>query len=211
MANAEGNSVTIIDAAEAKVLTTVVIGGAPEFIATDLKGTAWVDVADKDSIATVDLAAGRLKATTSLPGCKEPTAPAIDRGKGRVFVGCRNKVMAIADTASLKVIATLPIGDHVDAAAFDPDSGLAFASTGDGYVTIIKERAPDQYEVIENVKTQRAAKTMVLDPKTKKIFLPTVDGAPPDATGPPKASGPGAYRAGLFVVLVVEKFRTPLR
>jgi anion transporter len=205
VANAESNSVTIIDAAAARVITTVGIGGAPEYIATDLKGTAWVDVADKDSLATIDLKAGKLTATAPLPGCKEPTALAIDRRKGRLYIGCRNKVMAIADTASLKVIATLPIGEHVDAAAFDPDSGLAFASTGDGYLTIIKERAPDQYEVLENVKTQRAAKTMVLDPKTKKIFLPTVEGVPPGIMSPPKASGPGAYKAGAFVVLVVTR------
>jgi anion transporter len=205
VADAESHSVTIIDAATPKVLATIDIGGAPEYIATDLKGTAWVDVADKDSIATIDMKALKVTAMTPLPGCKEPTALSIDRGKGRLYIGCRNKVMAIADAASMKVIATLPIGEHVDAAAFDPDSGLAFASTGDGYLTIIKESAAGQFSVVENVKTQRTAKTMVLDPKTKKIFLPAVEGAPEDATGPPKASGPGAYKAGPFVVLVMAR------
>ncbi len=205
VADAESNSITIIDAVAVKVVATVDIGGAPEFIATDLKGTAWVDVADKDSLATIDLNAGKLKSLTPLPGCKEPTALAIDRTQGRLFIGCRNKVMAIADTASLKIIATLPIGDHVDTAAFDPASGLVFASTGDGFLTIIKERAPGKYEVAENVQTMRAAKTMVLDPKTKKIFLPTVEGVPAGIMSPPKSSGPGAYRAGAFEVLVVAR------
>ena len=113
--------------------------------------------------------------------------------------------MAIADADSLKVLARLSIGEHVDAAAFDSDSELAFASTGDGFLTIIRESAPDQYQVVENVKTMRSAKTMVFDPKTKKIFLPAVEGAPADATGPPKASGAGAYKAGPFVVLVVAR------
>ncbi len=205
VANAESNSVTIIDAAKSKVEATIDIGGAPEFIATDLKGKAWVDVSDKDALATIDLKSGKLLGTSSLPGCKEPTALAIDRKGNRLLIGCRNKTLEIADTASLKIVARLPIGEHVDAAEFDPDSRLAFVSTGDGYLTVIRERAPDEYEIAENVKTMRTAKTMVFDPKTRKIFLPAVEGAPPDASGPPKASGAGAYKAGPFVVLVMAR------
>ena len=78
-------------------------------------------------------------------------------------------------------------------------------STGDGKITVIKESSPGKYAVVDTVTTQRGAKTMVLDPRTKKLFLPTVEGVPMTATGPPKPSGPGAYKAGEFEVLVVSK------
>jgi YVTN family beta-propeller protein len=205
VANAESNSVTIIDAAHSKAEATIDIGGAPEYIATDLKGTAWVNIADKDALAVIDIKSQRLVRTAPLEGCKEPTALAIDRQKARLFVGCRNKVMTIVDAATLKVLARLPIGDHVDAAEFDDESGVAFASTGDGVLTMIRETAPAHFEIVGNVQTMRTAKTMVLDRKTKKIFLPAVENAPPEATGPPKASGPGSYQAGRLVVLVLAK------
>jgi YVTN family beta-propeller protein len=205
VANGESDSLTIIDAAASKVVATIPVGGAPEYITTDLKGTAWVNLEDKDSFVTIDLKTYKVKNTTPLEGCKAPSAMAIDRGKGRLFIGCANNLMVIVDSASRKIVARLPIGEHVDAATFDPDAGLAFASTGDGNITIVKENAAGQYEVAEVVKTMRGAKTMVLDPKTKKIFLPTVEGVPVTATGPPKPTGPGAYKAGAFVVLVVAR------
>jgi YVTN family beta-propeller protein len=209
VANAESNSITIIDAVASKAGATIDIGGAPEYIASDLKGTAWVNVADRDSLAVIDMKAERLRRVAPLPGCKEPTAIAIDRKKGRLFVGCRNKVLTIADSTSLKILASLPIGEHVDAVEFDADRGLVFASTGEGNLTIVREQARGRYAVLETVKTLRGAKTMAFDPRTRKIFLPTVEGAPEGATGPPKASGPGAYRAGPFVVLVVAPVVAP--
>ena len=94
VANAETHAVTIIDAATAKVRATIAVGGAPEYMATDLNGTGWVNLADRDALAILDLKSEKLKGTTPLPGYKEPTALAIDRKKGRLYVGCRNKVMA---------------------------------------------------------------------------------------------------------------------
>ena len=205
MANAEGNSVIVIEAEKAVAGATIDVGGAPEFIAADGKGRAWVNVADKNEVAAIDLKTEKLLGAAPIAGCKEPTALTIDPRKGRLFVGCRNRVMAIVDTANLQELATLPIGEHVDAAAFDPQSGLAFASTGEGILTIIRERAPGQYEIAANVSTMRTAKTMAFDPATGNVYLPAVEGAPPGATGPPKASGPGAYKAGPFVVLVMAK------
>ena len=208
VANAESNSITIIDAVTSKAGATIDIGGAPEYIASDLKGTAWVNVSDRDSLAVIDMKAETLRRVVPLPGCKEPTAIAMDRKKARLFVGCRNKVLTVADATSLKILASLPIGDHVDAVVFDEVGGLILASTGDGNLTIVGEQGAGGYAVLETVKTLRGAKTMAFDPQTRKIFLPTVEGAPEGATGPPKASGAGAYQAGPFVVLVVAPAET---
>jgi hypothetical protein len=73
------------------------------------------------------------------------------------------------------VITTLPIGDHVDATAFDADLKLVFNSNGEGTVTVIRQDGPDAYSVVENVKTVPRARTMALDPQTHRLFLSTVE------------------------------------
>lgn len=83
--------------------------------------------------------------------------------------------MAVLDADSGKMIATLPIGDHVDATAFDPATKLIFNSNGEGTITVIHEDSPDQYSAVETVKTAPRAKTMALDPKTHRLFLSTAE------------------------------------
>jgi hypothetical protein len=78
-----------------------------------------------------------------------------------------------ADTG--KVITTLPIGDHVDATAFDTETRMIFNSNGEGTVTVIHQDDPDKYSVVETVKTAPRAKTMALDPKTHRLFLSTTE------------------------------------
>ena len=99
----------------------------------------------------------------------------MDRPNRRLFIGCRSKVMAVMNADTGQVIATLPIGDHVDSTAFDPDSRLVFNSNGEGTVTVIHQDSPDKYSVVENVKTLPKAKTMALDPKTHRLFLSTAE------------------------------------
>ena len=100
---------------------------------------------------------------------------AMDRANRRFFVGCRSKVMAVMDADTGKVIATLPIGDHVDATAYDPDSKLIFNSNGEGTITVIRQDNPDKYSVVETVETLPRAKTMALDPKTHQLYLSTAE------------------------------------
>jgi DNA-binding beta-propeller fold protein YncE len=107
--------------------------------------------------------------------CSSPSSMAMDRANRRLFLGCRSKVMAVLDADSGKVITTLPIGDHVDATAFDPETKLVFNSNGEGTITVIHQDSPDKYSVVETVKTAPRAKTMALDPKTHRLFLSTAE------------------------------------
>ena len=205
VSNGESENITVIDAASAKVTGTITIGSGPEYIVSDGKGTIWVNLEDKDAYVTVDLNGKELKKTTPLAGCKGPSAMAIDRATRRLFIGCANNTGLVVEADSGGIVSKVAIGAHVDAATFDTAAGLAFFSTGDGKITVVKETSPGRYAVTDTIATKRGAKTMVLDNKTKKIFLPTAEGVPTTATGPPKPSGPGAYKAGEFVVLVVSK------
>ena len=100
---------------------------------------------------------------------------AIDRANRRLFLGCRSKVMAVMNADTGQVITTLPIGDHVDATAFDEETKLIFNSNGEGTVTVIHQDGPDKYSVVETVKTLPRAKTMALDPKMHQLFLSTAE------------------------------------
>jgi hypothetical protein len=146
-----------------------------------------------------------VKSKWPLAPCTEPSGLAIDRKNRRLFVGCDNKMMAVVDAASGKVLATPAIGDGVDATAFDDEAGLAFASCGEGVLTVVKEESPEKFSVAESVPTQQGARTMALDSKTHNVFVVTAKFGPPPA---PTADNPHPRRSILpdtFVVLVLSK------
>ena len=204
--NGRSQDSTAIDAATGKVLGTIKLDGKPEFAATDAKGGIWVNIEDKSELVAIDPNKLEVKAKWPLAPCTEPSGLAIDRKNRRLFAGCDNKMMAVVDADSGKVLATPPIGDGVDATAFDPETGLAFASCGgDGVLTVVKEDSPDKFSVAENVPTQKGARTMALDTKTHKVFVVTAQFGPRPA---PTADNPHPRPAILpdsFVVLVVGK------
>ncbi len=204
--NGRSQDSTAIDAATGKVLGTIKLDGKPEFAASDAKGGIWVNIEDKSELVAIDPNKLEVKAKWPLAPCTEPSGLAIDRKNRRLFAGCDNKMMAVVDADSGKVLATPPIGDGVDATAFDPETGLAFASCGgDGVLTVVKEDSPDKFSVAENVPTQKGARTMALDTKTHKVFVVTAQFGPRPA---PTADNPHPRPAILpdsFVVLVVGK------
>jgi glucose dehydrogenase len=164
----------------------------------------WVNLEDKNETLMVDPKAMAVKKRFSLPGCDEPASLAMDRETRRLFIGCGNKKLTVLDADSGKVVAQFPIGDHVDTTIFDSGQKLVFTSTGDGKITVVREDSADKFTVVDNITTQRGAKTMALDASGGRIFLPTVEGVPATATGPPNAKR-GMYKPGPFVVLVVAK------
>ena len=204
--NGRSQDSTAIDAATGKVLGTIKLDGKPEFAASDAKGGIWVNIEDKSELVAIDPNKLEVKAKWPLAPCTEPSGLAIDRKNRRLFAGCDNKMMAVVDADSGKVLATPPIGDGVDATAFDPETGLAFASCGgDGVLTVVKEDSPDKFNVAENVPTQKGARTMALDTKTHRISVVTAQFGPRPA---PTADNPHPRPAILpdsFVVLVVGK------
>jgi len=171
--NGGSNSATAIDAASGKVAGTVTLGGAPEFAVADGTGNIFVNVEDKNEVLRLDGRELNVKNRWSLAPCQTPTSMAIDRKNHRLFIGCRSHVMAVVNAESGKVIATLPIGDHVDASAFDPETGLIFNSTGEGTVDVFHEDSPDKYSAVERIPTHAGSKTMALDSKTHQILVPS--------------------------------------
>ena len=173
--NGDSNSATAIQAADGEVVGTVDLGGGPEFAVADGTGYVYDNVEDANLVLKINSRTLKVEQRWPTAPCASPSSIAMDRANRRLFIGCRSKVMAVMNADTGKVIATLPIGDHVDATAFDPASRLVFNSNGEGTITVIRQDSPDKYSVVENVKTLPKAKTMALDPKTHRLFLSTAE------------------------------------
>jgi DNA-binding beta-propeller fold protein YncE len=203
--NGRSQDSTAIDATNGTVLGTIKLDGKPEFAASDAKGEIFVNIEDKSELTAIDPSKLEVKAKWPLAPCESPSGLSIDRKNRRLFVGCENKMMAVVDADSGKVLATPAIGDGVDATTFDAETGLAFASCGEGKLTVVREESPDKFTVAENVPTQPGARTLALDAKTHNVYVVTAKfGPPPAAT----ADNPHPRRTILpdsFVVLVVGK------
>ncbi|HEV2110186.1 MAG TPA: YncE family protein [Gammaproteobacteria bacterium] len=169
-----GNS-TVIDAASGNVVATIALDGKPEFAVADGKGMVYVNIEDKSELTAIDAAKAAVVKTWSLAPCQEPSGLAMDQAHRRLFSGCDNKLMAVSDPDAGKVVATLPIGEGVDATGFDPGTQLAFSSNGEGNLTVIHEDGPDKYTVAQDAATRKFARTMTLDPASHKVYLVTAD------------------------------------
>ena len=175
--NGHSNSATVIDGASAKEIATIPLPGRPEFAQSDGAGRIFVNLEDKNALAVMDVAKGSVQATWPLAPCDGPTGLALDTARHRVFSVCHNKLLIVSDATSGKRVAVLPIGSHVDAAAFDPATSLIFSSNGDSAdVSIVHAQSAEQYEPAGSLATAAGSKTMALDPATHLIYVP--------ATGP---------------------------
>jgi YVTN family beta-propeller protein len=203
--NGRSNDVTAIDAASGKVAGTVALDGKPEFPVSDGKGNVYANIEDKSEIVQLDPQALKIKKPWSLSPCEEPSGLAIDAEGRRLFSVCSNKKMAIVNADSGQVVATVTIGDGPDAAAYDPGRKLAFSSNGEGTLTVVGQDGADKYTVLENVPTETSARTMALDSKTHKIYLPAAQfGAAPQATADNPRPRPKMV-PGSFHVLVISR------
>jgi DNA-binding beta-propeller fold protein YncE len=203
--NGRTGNATVLDGKTGKVAGTIALGGKPEFAVTDLKGTVFVNVEDKSEIAAIGAKGLTVKAHWPLKPCEEPSGLAIDRKHRRLLSACSNKLAAVVDADSGKVITTLPIGDGVDGAAFDPGTGLGFTSNGEGTLTVIHEDSPDHFTVVENASTRRGARTIAVDEKTHAVYLPTAQFGPAPAATAEQPHPRPTVLPNTFVVLVVNK------
>src|SRR3989442_1435520 len=198
--NGRSNDSTAIDAKTGNVAGTIALGGKPEFSVADGKGKVYVNIEDTSEVVEIDAAKLAVTKRYSLKPCDGPSGLAIDTKNRRLFSVCGNRLMIVSDPDSGKVLATPAIGQGSDGVAFDPSTGYAISSNGDGTLTIVHEMG-GKWEVLENVATARGARTITLDEKTHNVYVPVAEPAPAPAGG---GRGRG-YVPDSFKVLVVGK------
>lgn len=203
--NNDGKSVTVIDAASAKKIGTIALKGAPEFAVADGHGHVFVNLEDTSEMLVIDSKHSKVAKRWALAPCKEPTGLAFDLHNQRLFAGCGNRVLAVVNAQNGHVITTLPIGEHVDAAAFDPSTHEITSSAADGTLTVIAQDDADHYHVAQTIKTPSRSKTFALDEKTHRLFVPSADFGPAPAPSKDNPKGRPPVLPGTFKVLFFDR------
>jgi YVTN family beta-propeller protein len=196
--NGRNSNSTVIDAKTNKVIGTIKLAGKPEFPVNDLTGKIYVNIEDKNSISVINVNTLKVEKTWSIAPGESPSGLAIDIKNKRLFSVCENKLMVVVDYITGKVIKTLKIGEGVDGVSFDPGLNRAYSSNGEGTMTVVQEKDANTFSVLENVPTQKGARTITVNTKTHKLYLPTAGyGEAPAATAqnphPRAAVKPGTF------------------
>lgn len=179
--NGKSNDATVIDPASLTVVATIPMGGRPEYAVADGKGMIYDNIEDKNEVVVLDSRANTVKTHWPIAPAEEATAMDMDVQHRRLFIGGRNKVLAIMDADTGKIVQSFPIGSGVDTNIYEAETGLLFTATREGTLHIFHEDSPDKFSVVETVTTEFGARNMALDPKTHKLFIDTADFAPAPA------------------------------
>src|SRR5436305_8357880 len=199
--NGDAHSSTVIDPVAGKLITNIPLGGKPEYGVSAGDGKVYANLTDTSEVVEIDAKTATVARRWSTAPCKQPVAMAIDVTHHRLFSGCRSGVMAVSESQTGKVVATVPIGGGVDGAGFDAASGNAFASNADGTLTVIHQDSPDQYRVLETVTTPQYSRNMGLDSTNHRLFVASAKFGPVPAGG----SGRGPVLPGSFALMMTER------
>ncbi|HEV1995005.1 MAG TPA: hypothetical protein VGR03_11800 [Candidatus Acidoferrum sp.] len=200
--NGRSGDASVIDPVSGTLVGTVPMGGRPEYAVADGKGMIYDNIEDKNEVVALDSRALTIKARWPIAPAAEATAMDMDVQHRRLFIGGRNKILAIMDADNGKVLQTFPIGEGVDTNIFEPKTGMLFTAVREGELHVFHEDTPDKFSVIETVQTEFGARNMALDPKTHQLFIDTADFGPAPA---PTAEKPHPARPpipGTFRLLV---------
>lgn len=205
--NGRTSNATVIDAVSNEVISTITLDGKPEFAVTDGNGKVYVNIEDKNILTVINTNTLEVEQRWSLAPGDEPTGLALDNDNHILFSVCSNKLMVILDVISGKVVTTIPIGEHCDGVDFDPGNKRVFSSNGEGTMTVVQDDYPDKFSIVENFATQKGARTISVNKKTHKIYLPTAEYDPAPEPTKDNPNPRPKIKPGTFVILEIEQLK----
>ena len=201
--NGKSRNITVIDPKTKTVIGTIAVEGKPELGVSDGAGKIFLNFEDKSEVVAIDAKKMKVLHAYPLSPCEEPTGIAMNAATHHLFVGCGNGMAAVVDSRSGKVLQTLPVGKGVDGAAFDHSRKLAFFPAGEGNLNILRE-TKNGFEPFQKVTTQKGCKTVAVDSKSGKAYLPSAEYGPaPEASAEGKKRSRPPMLPGSFAVLVI--------
>jgi DNA-binding beta-propeller fold protein YncE len=209
-----GKKDVAVDASTGEVAGVVEIPGAAESAAADGRGHLYNVMEDLNTLVDIDTKTLKVINQWPLAPCTGPSGVAMDTKTRRIFIGCHGGgdgtgVMVVFNPDAGKVVATLPLGGAGnDAVRFDPGAKRAFASEGEGDITIVREESPNKFTLVGNVKTEPGARTMECDTSTHTLYSVTAKFAPQPNSPPAgdrggRGRGRGRMVPGSFALLVI--------
>ncbi len=205
--NGRSANATALDATTGAVLGTIALAGKPEFAQTDGRGRLFVNIeTDPGQIQVIDTRTLKVTATYTLTGCDGPSGLAYDRAHDRLFSVCGNRVLAVSNPTSSRMVTTMPIGPGVDAVSYDESEKLLLASNGgDGTMSVIRQESADTYTSLGDATTRVGSRTMTIDPKTHRAYLATVQYGPTPAPTAEQPRPRAPVIPGSFAILVLDR------
>ncbi len=176
--NGRSSNATVIDATTNAVVATIALDGKPEFSAVDGKGKVFLNIEDKSTLVVINSSSLKVEQSWPIAPGQEASGLAMDVKNNRLFLVCDNKLMVILDASTGKVVSNLPTGEGTDGVSFDPGTERAFASNGQGTITVVQGEKGGNYKVVENIPTQKGARTITVDTNTHHLYLPTAEFEP---------------------------------
>jgi len=179
----------------------IALGGDPEFAVSDGAGHVYANIKDTGEVVAINTTTWAIDHRFPIGMGANPTGMAMDHATRLLFIGCRNRQLVVMNADTGLILKRIPIGSGVDATAVH--AGRAFASCGDGTLTVVAEVAPGALSILPVVTTQPGARTMAINPVSGAIYLPTSDFAPPDAASDANPHPRPTPLPGTFRILVL--------
>jgi DNA-binding beta-propeller fold protein YncE len=200
--NGRSKDATVINAEDGTVAGTIGLGGKPELAVVDGHGKVFVNIEDTSEVLRLDPKGLKVEARYPLAPGEGPSGLAIDPVHKRLFAACGNEKLIVLDADSGKVLATPAIGKGVDGAEFDP-AGYALTSNGEGTLSVVSTTA-DRFEVVQTLPTGERAKTLTIDPRSRRVYIPTAEFEAPKQGAPDAPRPRPTVKPGTFKVIVVS-------
>jgi YVTN family beta-propeller protein len=202
--NGDSGTITVIDPAKDAAIGTIAVGAGLEAGTADGTGRLYVDGTENHDMIEIDTRTNRVDAHWPMPDCQRPHGIAVDPATRRVFATCVNNSLIVLDADTGANIATLKIGSGSDGAAFDPVRRLIFSSNGDGTLTVIREQDAHTFLPAGTIRTMPSARTIAIDTRDGRLFLPAAEIARTDPPTAPGARPHVAFVPGSLKLLMID-------
>jgi DNA-binding beta-propeller fold protein YncE len=168
------SAISEIDTKSAKLLREIPIEAAHvEAMALEMSGTRlFVNVTDKNYMAVIDRATGKIIAQWPIHEAKENAPLAFDEANQRLFVVCRNPgKLVVVDSANGKSIASLATGAKADEVVYDKIHRRIYLTAGEGKIYPYQQVDADHYTALPAIESAPGAKTAILAPDAARLYV----------------------------------------
>jgi hypothetical protein len=165
--------IAVINMTDWKLIQSIPLIGHPEAMRVEESGSKlFVNVPAGNYVAVLNKTNGQTLANWPLTNASGVFAMALDEAHHVLFVGSRSPAKLIMiNSLSGAEITELSIPGDADDVIYDAGNGCVFVSSGDGYVTAIKEVAPNSFQLAQSIPTFPGARTSLLDPGSGLYFV----------------------------------------
>ncbi len=178
--NNRSQSVVAVSTDHPSVLGTISLVDDPEAAVADASGHLYIVLSDPAELAVIDTSRMTLLQRVQLSPCVEPRGVSMDVHARRLFVGCSNGLLAVADPDSGRLAARLSIESNSANVAFDPTSHFIYLADPAGMISIVSQRFPDRYRLASSLRTGRPIAAMAVDPAHHHLLVAVARKARPD-------------------------------